>query len=79
VRAPLQVHYGTEDYAVRGEDVDLLAARLRRVGTEVEVFVYPGATHAFYDQTIADAPPANRVAADAARPRYLAFLHRHVA
>jgi carboxymethylenebutenolidase len=77
IRFPLQMHYGTNDYAVKGEDVDELASIARRNGVEVDVYAYPAATHAFYDRTNAEAfAPA---AAELARSRYLAFLSRHLA
>jgi carboxymethylenebutenolidase len=72
VRTPLQIHYGTADYAVPGEAVDRLAAGVRAAGTPVEVHAYEGATHAFYDSRT---PPPNEAAAGLARDRYLKFLH----
>jgi carboxymethylenebutenolidase len=72
VRVPLQIHYGTADYAVRAADVDRLAAEVRGAGTPVEVHAYEGATHAFYDSR--DREP-NRIAAGLAHDRYLQFLH----
>jgi carboxymethylenebutenolidase len=72
VRVPLQIHYGTADYAVRGADVERLAAAVRATGTPVEVHAYEGATHAFYDSR---APAPNQAAARLAHDRYLQFLH----
>ena len=74
IRKPLQMHYGTKDYAVNGDDVERLAALARRSGAEVETFDYPGATHAFYDRTNREAFAPE--AAELARGRYLEFLHR---
>src|SRR5439155_23742467 len=51
VHTALQIHYGTADYIVKGPDVDRFAAEVRSAGTEVEVYPYEGATHAFYDRT----------------------------
>ena len=76
VRTPLQMHYGTNDYAVKGDDVERLAALARRSGAEVETFAYPDATHAFYDRTNREAFAPE--AADLARTRYFEFLHRHL-
>jgi carboxymethylenebutenolidase len=72
VRAPLQVHYGTSDYAVRADAVERFAGEVRRAGTPLEVHAYDGATHGFYDSANANA--ANLAAAAMARGRYLAFL-----
>jgi carboxymethylenebutenolidase len=77
VRAPLQIHYGTSDYAVRADAVERLASEARRAGTPVETYAYEGATHGFYDA--ANASPANSAAAAAARGRYLAFLRDRLA
>ena len=72
LHTPLQIHYGTADYVVHAADVNRLADELRAAGTPVEVFSYEGATHAFYRS---HEPAANAAATEAARPRYLAFLH----
>jgi len=72
VRVPLQIHYGTADYAVRAADVERLAGEVRATGTPVEVHAYEGATHAFYDSR--DQAP-NLAAARLAHVRYLQFLH----
>ena len=72
VRVPLQIHYGTADYAVRAADVERLAGALRAAGTPVEVHSYDGATHAFYDSR---EPAPNQAAARLAHDRYMQFLH----
>ena len=76
IRTPLQLHYGTADYVVKAPDIDRLAAEVRGAGTEVEVYAYEGATHAFYDRTNAEAWNAERGAL--AHDRYIAFLKRHM-
>ncbi|MFL6844953.1 MAG: dienelactone hydrolase family protein [Allosphingosinicella sp.] len=75
LRTPLQIHYGTADYAVRGADVERLADEVRSAGTPVEVHAYEGATHAFYDRREL---PANAAAARAAHDLYLRFLHERL-
>ena len=72
IRTPLQIHYGTADYVVHGDDVTRLADEVRASGTPVEVYAYEGATHAFYGSRD---PAANSAATEAARGRYLGFLH----
>jgi carboxymethylenebutenolidase len=72
IRRPLQIHYGTRDYAVRAEDVDRLVAAARNAGAHVEAYAYQGATHAFYDRT--NQAAFNPAAAALARVRYVAFL-----
>jgi carboxymethylenebutenolidase len=72
VRTPLQIHYGTADYAVPAEAVERLAAQVRAAGTPVEVYAHPSATHAFYDNR--DRMP-NEAAATVAHDLYLQFLH----
>ena len=72
VRIPVQIHYGTNDYAVPAIQVERFAGLLRRAGAPVEVHAYDGAGHGFYDS--GNATPVNTAAADLARGRYLAFL-----
>lgn len=75
LEAPLQIHYGSDDYAVPQADVDALVAHLRARGKSVEAFRYAGARHGFY-QT----PESGDVASvAAARARYIAFLRRELA
>ena len=72
IRRPLQVHYGTRDYAVRAEDVDRLVSAARGAGAHAEAYAYDGATHGFYDRT--NRAAFNPAAASLARGRYLDFL-----
>ena len=76
IRKPLQMHYGTNDYAVKGDDVERLAQLARRKGAVVDTFSYPNATHAFYDRTNQEAFAPE--AAALAKARYLEFLRRHL-
>ena len=68
--------FGADDGIIPLADVDELRTILARAGTSFDVHVYPGAGHAFFNDTRADTyrPDA---AADA-WPRALAFLHRHL-
>lgn len=46
-RVPLLAHYGDEDHLVPVEDVEALRDRTR--GRTAEVYLYPGAGHAFHE------------------------------
>ncbi|MDL1951614.1 dienelactone hydrolase family protein [Acidobacteria bacterium ACD] len=75
--APLLLIYGGEDAGVPASQAEPLAARLRELGKEVEVVVYPGAGHAFFNDTRREAYHAE-AAADAWK-RTLAFFRRSLA
>ncbi|HTU64971.1 MAG TPA: dienelactone hydrolase family protein [Steroidobacteraceae bacterium] len=75
-KCPLQIHFGTDDYIVKREDVDAFASLYRASGTRADAFEYAGAGHAFYDRTDASAYRAS--AASAARRRYLQFLRKSI-
>src|SRR5439155_8150070 len=69
--------FGADDALIPTADVDELRAVLTRTGKTFEIEVYPGAGHAFFNDT---RPDAYRPAvAAAAWPRALAFLRRHLA
>lgn len=76
LRCPLLGFFGEDDEFVPVEDVRELERRLQATGQEVEVVLYPGAGHAFMNDT---RPGAYRpeTAADAWR-RMVAFLHRQL-
>lgn len=74
VKAPLQMHYGSGDYAVKAESVDKLASLVRKAGTEVEVHAYAGALHGFYQTP----RPEDAESVSLARYRYQRFLHKHL-
>lgn len=76
-RCPLQIHFGSDDYIVKGPDVEALAARARESGAHADVYEYAAAGHAFYDRT--DASAYRMQAAATARTRYLAFLRKALA
>jgi carboxymethylenebutenolidase len=68
--------FGEDDALIPRADVDELRAILEREGKSFEIVTYPGAGHAFFNDTRADAyRPA--AAADA-WPRALAFFRRHL-
>src|SRR5262245_11337745 len=68
--------FGAEDAIIPPADVDELRAVLDRAHKSYDIHVYPGAGHAFFNDSRPDAyrPEA---AADA-WPRAIAFLHRHL-
>ncbi len=47
IRIPLQIHQGANDSRVPREQSDWLVQRLRRLGRDVEYFVYPDEGHGF--------------------------------
>jgi carboxymethylenebutenolidase len=68
--------FGAEDAIIPVADVEALRATLSRAGKTFEIHVYPGAGHAFFNDT---RPDAYRPAAAAdAWPRAVEFLHRHL-
>ena len=51
LRAPVQGHFGEDDDRCRPEEVRRLEVALSEPGNDVELFLYPGAGHAFFDDT----------------------------
>lgn len=68
--------FGVEDAIIPQADVEELGAILTREHKQFEIISYPGAGHAFFNDTRADAYRPN-AAADA-WPRALAFFRRHL-
>jgi carboxymethylenebutenolidase len=75
IRVPVQCHYGAADPIIPLADVERLERDLKAQGTPVEVFVYEGAAHAFYDFTRRNFHPA---AAKLAHARIIQFLQKHL-
>jgi carboxymethylenebutenolidase len=74
--APVQGHFGEDDPACPPEAVAALETTLGEAGVSAEMFVYPGARTAFFDDTRPDA-----YLEDAARQawiRTLEFLRKHL-
>jgi carboxymethylenebutenolidase len=73
---PLLGFYGEEDALIPNVDVEALRAKLAATGEPVEIVQYPGAGHAFFNDT---RPQMYRpeAAADAWR-RLIPFLRRHL-
>jgi carboxymethylenebutenolidase len=73
--APLQAHFGGEDRGIGKEQVDAFRASLARAGRSGEIYVYPGAGHAFMNDV------GSSYHADAAKQawaRTLQFLQKHL-
>jgi carboxymethylenebutenolidase len=73
--APLLLIYAENDRGVPPLHGRELKTRLERVGKNVELIIYPGADHAFFNETSRNYKPD--AAADAWR-HTLAFLRKHV-
>ena len=76
LRCPYLGFFGEEDALIPLTDVDELRAILETAGKRFEIVTYPGAGHAFFNDT---RPEMYRPAAAAdAWPRALAFFRRHL-
>ena len=72
---PLQGHFGADDDGIPVDQVKRLEAELKRLGKPAEIYVYPGAGHAFMHER-RDSYRAE--AAQLAWGRTLAFLAKHL-
>ena len=73
--APLQGHFGAEDEGISVERVEALKAGLQQAGKVGEIYIYPGAGHAFMNE---QQPGYRPEAARLAWVRTLDFLQKHV-
>ena len=71
LRCPLQAHFGQEDQVIPLDQVHALEAAAKRSAQPVEFHVYPGANHAYHDDTH---PNYHADAAALSWERSLAFL-----
>lgn len=76
IRCPVQGHFGADDGNPSPVDMARLDAELTRLDRSHEFFCYSAAGHAFMDHT---KESYRRHAAEAAWPRTLDFLRRHLA
>jgi carboxymethylenebutenolidase len=75
LHAPLQGHFGADDQGITAERVDALRAGLANASKSAEIYVYPGAGHAFmHDGRSSFRPDAARQAWS----RMLAFLQKNL-
>ena len=73
--APILLIYGEKDQGVPAEQGRNLEAKLSKLGKNVELVIYPGADHAFFNDTRPNHKP--EAAADAWR-RTLELFRRHL-
>lgn len=76
LRAPVQFHFGDNDEAIPADQIDLLDKALPSSATDTELHRYPGAGHAYHDDTHPNHHP--QAAADTWR-RAIAFFRHHMA
>jgi carboxymethylenebutenolidase len=74
--ATVQGHYGEDDRSIPSEQLAALEAQLREAALDMEIFVYPGSGHAFFNDTRPEA--YNEEAARQAWIRTLEFLRKHL-
>jgi carboxymethylenebutenolidase len=70
-KVPTQLHFGEKDSGIPLSDVETIKAKR----PEVEIHVYPGAQHGFHCDERAS---YDKVSADIAWPRSLAFFAKHL-
>lgn len=70
-------HIGEHDQAPNPDAAEAMFTHLRSIGVEAEYHVYPGADHAFFNDTRSDTYNAD--AATLSWERTLAFLREHLA
>jgi carboxymethylenebutenolidase len=78
ITVPIQFHFGAEDNQIPTATIEKVRAALGTTAGKLrDVFVYPGAQHAFYNRHRKDRfdPSAHKLA----RERTLAFLHSALA
>ena len=75
LQCPVQIHHGDVDEAVAPQSVKALAEAYKRTGKPVELFSYPGANHAYDDDTH---PNYHAEASKQSWKRSLEFLARYL-
>ena len=75
LEAPLQAHFGSQDEGISMVRVGELKSALQRLDKPGEVYVYPGAGHAFMHE---GRPSYHADAAKQGWARMLAFLRKHL-
>jgi carboxymethylenebutenolidase len=75
LQCPIQLHHGDADRAVELSESRRMAAALKTSGQPVEAYVYPGADHAYHDDTH---PHHHAEASALSWSRTLEFLDRYL-
>jgi carboxymethylenebutenolidase len=75
LHVPLQGHFGAADQGITVARVEAFKAALRKAGKPAEIFIYPGAGHAFMDDT---RPSYHADAARQGWARTLAFFQKYL-
>ncbi len=75
LKIPLQGHFGGEDRGIGSEQVEALRAALAEAGKTADIYVYPGAGHAFMNE---GRPSYHADAARQAWARLLQFFQKHL-
>jgi carboxymethylenebutenolidase len=71
LRCPIQIHVGTADAIISAEEVAEFERLLREHGKDYELYTYPGAGHAFHDDTDRRFAPDHAATAQARAFEYL--------
>jgi len=72
LRCPIQIHIGTEDEIISEDEVAELERLLAQHANDYELYLYPGAHHAFHDNTDRRHAPAHAALAQERAFAYLA-------
>lgn len=75
LNVPLQGHFGGEDRGIGADQVEALKAGLAKAGKPVDIYVYPGAGHAFMNE---GQPSYHPDAAKQGWARALQFFQKHL-
>ena len=75
LKVPLQGHFGGEDRGIGADQVNAFKASLAKAGKTVDIYVYPGAGHAFMNE---GRPSYHPDAAKQAWARALQFFQKYL-
>jgi carboxymethylenebutenolidase len=75
IKAPVIGFFGAEDKGIPPESAKKFEEQMKTAGKSIEIHIYPGAGHAFFNET---QPSYNAVAAKDAWSRALAFFGEHL-
>lgn len=75
INAPMLIVYGDRDQVVKMEEMRELETRLKRLKKDVQFDIYPGAQHAFFNET---GPNYGKTAAESAWKNTTSFLGVHL-